>query len=220
LAFCAKYETLVDALEAFLADLSRKNIPNHGYAIDHDLLVAAYCLMIVPNDKQREGELAAIAGLLHSMDRHFKSGQMERDQIERFISLLPESVTDAELALIRQAIAEHSKKKVDVPSDVTFALQDADKLANSGFLSLARGGQQHPHLPAILLDHVETPDPKHGFADDTRTNIFGLWDFCIEWEDMLHFEISKVIAKMSFSIAGTKYAKAMVIWQFRHAGLI
>ena len=218
LAFLAKYELLVSALKEFYAKLVADKVPNHGHALDHDLLVAAYCLQIAPDCDERVSELAAIAGLLHSMDRHFKTEKDGQDKIEGFISLLPDSITPSDLAGIQDAVAEHSKRNSDSDTMITMILKDSDRLANSGSLNTGRGGQHRPNVPAVELDYVFEPNPESTFKN--ITSLYDAWRYNMEWVPWLRLPKAIAIAKEDYSFGFTQLAIDMAQKQLVEAGLI
>lgn len=190
-----EYGTLLNAVKEFHDEIVSAGRPNHGHGWDHDTMVAQYALLIA--DEPRVGEMAWVAGLLHSLDRHLQSETATNAQVAEFLVLLPSgSFSTNEQLQIMKAIKEHSKRNSDEDGPVTIALKDADRLANIGPINLFRGGQHRPNIPACIPQYLDRMHPRSTFRepacclDGTRYNL--------EWEEMLRLPKAKVLGKPYF----------------------
>src|SRR3990172_3226862 len=204
----AKFAALYKRIEKIHSQT--KNTRGHGF--DHDLLVAQYAAIIAENE--RVGEMAWVAGLMHSLDRHFLPDEAEMI-LEECIGLVSNQFTVCELGEIRLAVHDHSKKNDPADGPVTVALKDADRLANIGPINLIRGGQHRPDIPACILESLGSRHP-----DSTFNNIKCCYDatfYNLEWEPMLRLPKAKEIGKKYFDYI--REFQIRFAEQFREAGL-
>lgn len=167
---------------------------NHGHGLDHDLTVAQYSAIIT--EDERVGEMAWVAGLMHSADKHF-SGEKERLLIDQYFSLLPKGEFDnEELKMMREAIAEHSKLNSPLDNPVTIVLKDADRLANLGAINFIRCGQQRPDIPACLLEFMDRLHPQATFREPM--SCYDMTFYNLEWEEMLRMPIAMALGRKYF----------------------
>jgi len=204
----AKFAALYKRIEKIHSQT--KNTRGHGF--DHDLLVAQYAAIIAENE--RVGEMAWVAGLMHSLDRHFLPDEAEMI-LEECIGLVSNQFTVCEPGEIRLAVHDHSKKNDPADGPVTVALKDADRLANIGPINLIRGGQHRPDIPACILESLGSRHP-----DSTFNNIKCCYDatfYNLEWEPMLRLPKAKEIGKKYFDYI--REFQIRFAEQFREAGL-
>jgi hypothetical protein len=126
----------------------------HGL-LDHDLLVAQYCLLIAPDEGT--GELAWLAAILHSFDRAF--GPRCGAELKKAVAFLEGEVGNDEIELILGAVRKHSGKNGHEDDLVLMTLQDADRLANIGPTWIIRMGQHWADLPAMEIEHLQEKNP-------------------------------------------------------------
>lgn len=142
------YGIFYEAFVQMHKDLVANGGGHAGHGVDHDLMVASYCLIIAEDEKV--SKMAWVAGLLHSIDRFF--GVMSEVMINFMLNIVSNDFDELELAEIKTAILRHDKPNALDDSLTQIILQDADRLANLGPIALIRSGQCHPTLPAIELE--------------------------------------------------------------------
>lgn len=190
--FAALYE-VVKTNHQNAIDSGKVLVGGHGW--DHDLRVAQTGALIADDD--RIGEMAWVAGLMHSTDRHF--GERTNEVLLHYFSLLPQGeFNPLEMSQMLDAVLNHSGK--NSPSDednpVLVTLKDADRLANLGAINFIRGGQHRPNIPAVIPEYLGRRDPRSTFRD-IKSCYDALW-FNLEWEDMIRLPKAKVMAKKHF----------------------
>jgi len=184
------YEAVKQAHETILAE--GKTTMGHGW--DHDLRVAQTGALIA--ETPRVGEMAWIAGLMHSTDRHF--GDRTEGVLHGYFALLPSGeFTGGEIAMMWDAVAEHSKKNGDADNPVTEALKDADRLGNLGALNFIRCGQHHPDIPACIPELLGTTHPESTFRKP-RSCYDAVLLANMPWEAMLRLPKAKEMGKPYF----------------------
>ncbi|MDQ5892996.1 MAG: hypothetical protein QG640_6 [Patescibacteria group bacterium] len=193
-----KFSPLYDRVTAIHKGLIENQIGNSGHGLDHDLMVAQYCLLIAENDD--EAEMAWCAALLHSFDRFFS------EEAEQLVHDTFRSVEDmfgsVETALILVAISEHNKPNDPKDSMVTIILKDADRLANCVATIITRSGQFNSTIPAVELGYTNGkgrhPDSTYGSPRSCRDDVLS----CLEWEASEKFGIrlrkARELAKPKF----------------------
>lgn len=155
-----------------------------GHDFDHDLRVAAYALMVAPDE--RIGRLAAAAGFCHSADRilrkaleHSLEPEKEVD-IERLVRSWLEvtDFTGEERDEVVSAVLHHEGANKENDTPVQVCLKDADRLANLDADVIIRSGQFQPHLLAVDPVNLER-DSKATYRDPRSV----LWDVnnCVSW---------------------------------------
>ncbi len=217
LVFQGKYKEFIHEVGCLFERLQAGGNCGEGHGLDHDLLVAAYCLQITPDGIEHEGELAAVAGFMHSLDRHFDAAGVN-SEMRYLMRFLPKSVLSEEFDVIRQAVLNHSKLNSEDDSLVLKILKDADRLAGVGPLSMLRSGQFYSHLPSIELNHVFDRSPFSTFAD--IQSVYETLGYVLEWLPMLRMPKAKEIAAKDFSFGFTALALQKTKEQLVHAGVI
>lgn len=208
----AKFREFYSKIEKIHAGIIAQGKSTQGHGFDHDLIVAQYGFLI--SEDERVGEMAWVAGLAHSLDRHFPQDEAEII-FEECISLISGQFTIGELGRIRVAVRDHSKKNNLSDGPVTVALKDADRLANIGAINLIRGGQHRPNIPACIPESLGGLNP-----DSTFKNVKCCYDatfYNLEWEKMLRLPKAKEVAKKYFEFI--REFQNLVVEQFREAGL-
>jgi hypothetical protein len=181
-----KYKDLFQAVQKIRANSSY----NQSHGLDHDLFVAQYGFLIA--DDERIGELAWVAGILHSLDRL-------TDDAGIFYILfmyLPDSITSEERRLIVDALCDHSKLNHPDDNPVTVVLKDADRIANIGPLDLIRLGQQRHDILPIIIGYCDEPSPGSTFKNHGCA-----WDaihYNCEWRKMLRCKKAIEMSKPLF----------------------
>lgn len=142
---------------------------NRGHGLDHDVTVAMIGVKIAPNAKV--GDLAFIAGLLHSTDRILveKDKNAITKHLFKQFKYLPKEIKKEELDQIYAAIMNHSEINKDGQSLVAQTLMDADRLANLMGLVPFRIGQFWPNIPTIEFEHVDKPNPVSTYSAPCST---------------------------------------------------
>ena len=188
-----KYKPLYNAVKATHQMIIAQGKSTSGHGWDHDLRVAQTAILIA--ETLRIGELAWVAGLMHSTDRHF--GDQTKTVLRGYFALLPKNeFSKAELGIMWDAVMEHSKLNNDADNPVTVTLKDADRLANQGALNLIRGGQHRPHIPACIPEYLGRKHPESTFLDP-KSCYDAAW-FKLEWEEMLRLPKAKKMGKPYF----------------------
>ena len=181
-----KYRALYDAVKKTHGDILAAGKTTMGHGWDHDLRVAMTGTLIA--EGTRVGEMTWCAGLMHSTDRHF--GKRTEEVLRSYFAFLPKGeFSGTELAVMRKAVDQHSKKNSDTDNPVTVTLKDADRLANLGALNLIRCGQHHSDIPACIPEYLGRVHPESTFR-----NLKSCYDAIsvvnLEWEDMLRLPTS------------------------------
>jgi hypothetical protein len=190
-----RYAPLFIATKDFYDHLNARSVSNHGHGFDHDLMVAQYCVLIA--ESPRVGELGWVAGLLHSIDRHFGDQGAGDSEIIRRLDLLPkEMLTMLERFAIIEAIKSHSRENADCDGPVTIVLKDADRLANIGALNLVRSGQHRPHIPAAILETLGGLHPESTFQEPKCCYDATIYNN--EWEAMLRLPKARELGRLEF----------------------
>ena len=188
----------------------KETVGGHGF--DHSLMVAQYGVIIAEEDKL--GEMAWIAGLLHSFDRHF-SPYDEQKCIEECLSLVGFAFNASEIAEISCALANHSYPNDPMDSPLTIVLKDADRLGNLGAQNIFRGAQHRPKIPAVIPEYIGTKHPESQFKSP-KSCYDALW-FNLEWEDMLRTRKAKELAKRHFDFI--RMFMVAIAEQYQEVGL-
>jgi hypothetical protein len=161
----------------------------HGF-FDHDLMVAQYAIMIAPNE--RVAEMAWVAALLHSLDRMFGGdAALRRNEL---VALLPyNNFNHTEMVEIIDAVEHHDSLNMKDDSLTKITLQDADRLANSDAIVIARSGQFHPKIPCVIPNHIATMTP--GSKYNNPSSVIDDLRGCLEWEhlDKVKLRLPKAI---------------------------
>lgn len=205
-----KFGNLYLKIKKIHESIIARGASTHGHGFDHDLMVAQYGFLISENN--RKGELAWIAGMMHSLDRHF-SPQIEMDIINECLGVV--ELFEIEKDDIKIALDKHSKPNDPLDSALLIALKDADRLANIGAINLIRGGQHRPNIPACIPETLGALHP-----DSTFKNLKSCYDatfYNLGWEQMLRLPKAKEIAKKYFDFI--REFQALVVEQFREVGL-
>ncbi len=145
--------------EAVKKSHTRSRRMHQGHGLDHDVTVAMLGVKIAPD--LRTGDLAFIAGLLHSSDRTIRRpsrGTLSNYLINQF-QYLPPEIQAEEWRQIYVAVMNHSEINNDGQTLTQQTLMDADRLANLMGLVLFRIGQFWPAIPTIEFEHVDKPNP-------------------------------------------------------------
>lgn len=211
-----RFQGLWRACENAYRELDRAGRANHGHGFyDHDLAVAQYGTLIAPDE--RTGELAWIAGLLHSTDHFYpdRIGEIVRERL----ALLPQNIAAREKELVVDAVLRHEEANSADDSPVSVTLKDADRLANIGALVIARSGQFFPAIPAADPAHLETRDPASIYWHPTSV----LEDL----RDLLQYEAGPYGLRLARAreIAGPRFQYLReylnrVAADFKHLGII
>jgi len=185
---------LIEKYRSFIhlaCEMHKHALGVQGHGLDHDLMVAGYCLLIT--EDQRTGELAWLAAFMHSIDRNCKNPV---NAFNIMIHILEEEdMADYELKMIIDAAKNHFKPNSATDSAVLVTLKDADRLANIGPLNLIRCGQHRKDLPAITLGVFDLhPQSTFKSPKSALDCIF----YNLEWEDMLRLPKAKKLAKKYF----------------------
>ena len=155
-----------------------------GHDIDHDLMVGQIAALV--SESVRDQEMAFVAGLLHSRDRHH--GKHAPGIIDGMMQLptISRNFRGSELALIREAIKRDSEFKNN-PEDsaVLKALKDGDKLANCGPVNLFRCALHNFDKPAFILEDMSTERPSPGSTFKNPQSCFDALFFNEEWRSKL-----------------------------------
>jgi len=204
----AKFVALYNRIEKIHSQT--KDTRGHGF--DHDLMVAQYATII--SEDERVGEMAWVAGLMHSLDRHFPHDETEII-LEECINLVSSQFTVCEIEEIRMAVHNHSKKNDPTDGPVTVALKDADRLANIGAINLIRNGQHHPDIPACIPESLGGLHPDSTFKKPM--NCYDATFHNLEWEAMIRLPRAREITKKYFDFI--RKFQTLVVEQFREVGL-
>lgn len=213
-----KFKNFFKAFRQMHLELERTGKGHRGHGMDHDLMVAQYGILISPNP--RTGEMAWIAGLLHSMDR-FYSKDKYRKKLTKVMSLLPRNYfTKNELLEILDAIENHGGPNKSGDCLTKVVLQDADRLANLGPQSIIRAGQFFPDIPACELDFLEIKNPKSTYKKPTSVieNIRDMGDWESDPQFGLRLPKAKEIGKKYFDYF-REFIKANKS-QFKEVGIV
>jgi len=189
-----KYRALYDVVKKNHADILAAGKTTMGHGWDHDLRVAQTGALIA--DGPQVSEMAWVAGLMHSTDRHF--GDRTEEVLRGYFALLSKAeFTVSGFVMMWNAIIEHSKLNSDGDNPVTVTLKDADRLANLGALNLIRCGQHHPNIPACIPEYLGRRHPESTFR-----NLMCCYDAIsvvnLEWEEMLRLPKAKKMGKPYF----------------------
>ncbi|MFA6554299.1 MAG: HD domain-containing protein [Candidatus Paceibacterota bacterium] len=210
--FRAKFHNLYNFVKTVHEGIIASGKSTHGHGLDHDLTVAQYGAKIAPN--KRVGELAWVAGLLHSLDRHFSADETRR-YVEEGLSMVAQHFTAVEIQEIRTAVEEHSKMNQDTDGIVTMVIKDADRLANLGAINLIRGGQHRPCIPAYIPETLGQLHPLSTFS--RPMSCFDATFYNLEWREMLRLPMAKELGEKYFQFI--KDWQALVVSQATEVGL-
>ena len=200
-----KYKDLFQAVQAIREKLSY----NQSHGLDHDLFVAQYGYLIA--DDERIGELAWVAGIMHSLDRL----TAHEDVIQKIFLCLPNSISSEEKKLIQEALRDHSKLNDPADNPVTVVLKDADRISNIGPLDLIRLGQQRNDIPPIIIGYCDEFSPGSTFKKHNSA-----WEaihYNLEWRDMLR--CSKAVEMSKLFFAFFEFCIVLQTNQLREIGL-
>jgi len=208
----AEFRDFYERVEKIHASIIDQGMSTQGHGFDHDLLVAQYGYLIAEAEDERVGELAWIAGLLHSFDRHFSPLQ-EKKLIDECLNLV--GLSESDNLDVRVALNKHSERNDPSDSPVLVALKDADRLANIGAINLIRGGQHRPNIPACIPETVGSLHPSSTFRKPM--SCYDATFYNLEWEAMLRLPRAKKIAEKYFNFI--REFQTLVVEQFRETGL-
>ena len=171
-------------------DLVASGRGQRGHGIDHDLMVAGYCLQLAEDNWI--SPLVWAAALLHSIDRFF--GEQTEEKIDQMLDLFL-GYTEESIASVKLAVLRHDRPNSPDDSLVQVILQDADHLTNAGPLVLVRCGQFYPNLPAIELEFVgrleRAPGSTYKNPRSCKDDLLG----CLDWEQDVDFGLRTQRAK-------------------------
>ena len=208
-----KYKPLYEFNRDMHLDIVRSGKSTHGHGQDHDLTVAQYGALIAPDE--HDGELAWVAGLLHSMDRHFLETEAH-DKIERGLDLAFKcGLSTEDIEQVRVAVAHHSKMNDDADGPVTIILKDADRLANLGAINIIRGGQHRPDIPACIPETLGRLHPESTFKNPK--SCYDATFYNSEWEAMLRLPKAKELGARYFRFI--EEWRALAVSQAAEVGL-
>lgn len=206
-----KYQPLFNETSRFYRELRAGNQPTTGHDWDHDLFVAQYCILITP--ATRTGELAWIAALLHSIDRHNPTRATEVTKSR--LALIEDTLAPGECETILDAALKHNRLNDASDSDVLITLKDADRLANVGSMNLFRGGQHRPNIPACILGSMGTLNPASTFQ--RPTSCYDALYYNLEWELMLRLPKAQELGRPYFDFF--RQFQALALHQQKQVGL-
>lgn len=195
-----KFSVLYVFIGGIHKQIVQRGVSNHGHGFDHDLMVAQYGAIVAQGE--RVGQMAWVAGLLHSLDRHFPEDRA-RELVEEGLAYVSDEFTETEVDQIRTAVADHSKLNDDMDGPVSVALKDADRLANLGAINIIRGGQHRPNIPACIMETLGRLHPESTFKNPK--SCFDATFYNLEWRNMLRLPKSKQL--------GERYFTFLLEWQ-------
>ena len=205
------YRPLFNETVRFYKKMENEGTSTHGHGLDHDLMVANYSLIIT--ESGRDGALAWVAAMLHSIDRH--CGDRMTEEVNRRFDPVRHLFDSEEIMAIMEAVENHSKRNDPHDGPVTVIIKDADRLANVGALNLIRGGQHRPNIPACRLETIGRLHPKSTFKEPM--SCYDATFFNTEWWDMLRLPKARLIGEPHFEY--TRQFRDMVESQFAEVGL-
>jgi hypothetical protein len=185
-----------------------------GHGFDHALMVAQYGVLVSETD--RNADMAWVAGLMHNTDRHYEPEQVGT-VVRHYLRIIASEFSDAELAIISDAVLCHSKRNEDSDSDVLKALMDADRLANCGPVNLFRCALHNHHLPAFVLETVALDGPAPTATFKKPGSCFDALYFNEEWRS--YFRMPKAIALAGKHLDYLRQHQEDIIAQLEEAGL-
>ena len=189
----AKFAGLYAKVKAIHAEILASGNGTNGHGLDHDLMVAQYGAMIA--EDPRVEEMAWVAGLLHSFDRHYSSEE-EKRLLGECLNLVAFEFSEGELDEIETAVQLHSKRNDPADSPVTVALKDADRLANVGALNIIRGGQHRPSIPACIPETLGGLNPNSTFKEPA--SCYDATYYNLEWWEMLRLPKARELGRADF----------------------
>ncbi|MSU55025.1 MAG: hypothetical protein EXS46_00620 [Candidatus Taylorbacteria bacterium] len=207
----AKFAGLFERIKAIHHEIVVAGRDVNGHGFDHDVMVAQYAAMISENE--RVAEMAWVAGLMHSLDRHFPDSFNAK--IEECIVLVGHLFSVAEIEEIRVADRVHSRLNDPLDGPVTIALKDADRLANVGALNIIRGGQHRPNIPACVMESLGGLNPASTFK--RPASCYDATFYNLEWWDMLRSEKARDLGRADFEY--TRAWQRSVEAKFAQVGL-
>lgn len=190
-----------------------------GHPFYHALLVAQYTLLIANNE--RVGELAALAALMHNLDRMFPEDQVQ-SRIGNYIAaetvINQLRLSQSEIDIVSNAVLNHHKKNDPSDSPVLVCLKDADRLANiSPFEITARSARAYCMLPVINPRFLRTTDPEATYREP-RTVFHDSLVSTLEWEPWLRLPKAIKLGRKYFDLL--RAMRESVSMQFEETGLI
>ncbi len=184
-----KFAAIYGAVFRMHEDLRLKGNVPPGHGWDHDIMVAQFGVIIAKDE--RVGELAWIAGLLHSTDRIKSKACDVGKSVAELLLLGADQLNTDEISIITEAVLEHGGKNKESDSPVTRALKDADRLANLSATTIIRKGQFFVGKPTCLLDSLDKQHPEGNYKKPKS----GLDDiyYMMEWWEESWFRHPKAI---------------------------
>jgi hypothetical protein len=193
------YTRFMPLFEAVEADDLASTKPHSGHGFwDHDVVVAMMATLIALNP--RTGDMAFIAGLIHSTDRKVENDKID-ETLDRYLQLVTSDFSPSELALIKEAVMRHDEFKeenVETRSLVQKTLMDADKIINLETLVIVRSGQFQPFIPAVEPQWIGRKDDGARYNNPASTyreptSVLEVLRGCVEWAEpgWIHFEKSQ-----------------------------
>jgi hypothetical protein len=209
-----KYRKLYAAVEGNhqAVVLSGKSTIGHGF--DHALMVAQYAAMF--SESGREAEMAWVAALMHNTDRHHEP-TVASQVIDGYVSLVVSEFTPDEVLVIRNAVANHSKKNDAGDSMVLRALKDGDRTANCGPVNLFRCALHNHDKPAFLLEELSVEGPSTGSTFKAPRSCFDALFFNEEWRLWLRMPKAIKMAQKHFDYL--RQHQLAILEQLREVGL-
>lgn len=146
-----------------LREIDRKRNEGGHHDFWHDMRVARICLLIAPDGEDAAAEYAAIAAMLHSLDRFCSNVEQEAEEL-----LIEHTKLSAEERRdVIQAVLTHSEKDVGNEKATVRILRDADRVeATAGPLHMLRCAQ---YLNVLPLIHPDEPLAMRGTYKDPKT---------------------------------------------------
>lgn len=190
-----KYPTLVGVVKT---DYLAQRAFGRGHNILHALMVAQYAELIA--ETERIGELGWIAGMVHEPHRLFPGiskeevAQKLREYLMR--GLPAGALTEEEIALVVEAVLEHSKRNDPNDNPVTVVLKDADRLINIGPYHWLGAAQFRPDIPAVDPRFITTSDPRATFKNPL--SVLQDLKHTLEWESWLRLPKARELGKPKF----------------------
>lgn len=152
-----------------LEDHVKHGMRGTGHDFDHVLRAAQFAMLVAKSE--RVGFLAGAASLCHNADRiiqhEFGTGQKaEQAKVSQMVAnwLSVESFTDAEKAVIIDAVHKHTEVNKADDSEVLITLKDADRLTCS-MAEDVMGAAQFWKLPVVDPKYLVSDPESHSYKN-------------------------------------------------------